>query len=67
MARSRDGPNAEKLCVRFNDKRSCNDRSCKYQHVCDAVLQSTGHACMSKNHNAMQHDIKKHGPVKMVN
>ena len=67
MARTRDGPSAEKLCVRFNDKRGCSEKACKYQHLCDAVLQATGQACMSKSHNAMHHDFKKHGSVKMVN
>ena len=63
FARTREAKNGEKLCVRWNDKRGCTQKQCKFGHKCDMVLASTGDACLG-NHKACDHDNKQHGQAK---
>ena len=63
VARTRQSKSGEKLCVRFNDKRGCSQKQCKFAHKCDIVLASTGDACMG-NHKATEHNNKQHGQPK---
>ena len=64
--RTRNGPANERLCVKYNDKRGCHVTDCQFKHRCDAVLKSTGAACMGK-HTAIEHDGRRDGEVKMAN
>ena len=49
------------ICKYWNDNRKCQSKRCRFSHVCDVRLRSTGEACGRKDHRRAQHDNNKHG------